>query len=131
MIVSRDYRLKLFNKIPLIWDTWLPKAEAEFQKQITKWEAEEAKRLRRVTSGKPKKTDNKPADKPERQMLPGDEDNFLKFAAALKIIMARSIDDADIPCARTLLYDYLAGFLKVRPYIPSAHSNIVSSVTPQ
>lgn len=50
-------------------------------------------------------------------MLPGDSDNFLKLSAALKIILARSVRDSDIRRAKTLLYGYLAGFLKVMPVI--------------
>ena len=46
-------------------------------------------------------------------MLPGDEDNFLKLATALKIIRARSIKDIDIPRAQALLEGYLIGFLEV------------------
>jgi hypothetical protein len=101
------------TQIPFIWDIWLPKAEADFKKQIDKWESEDAKRLRRIASGKPRKTDATAAEKPNRRMLPGDEKNFLKLATALKIVMARSVKDSDIPRARELLYDYLTGFLLV------------------
>jgi hypothetical protein len=98
----------------MIWDMWLPQSEEDYKKQSVKWETEEAKRLRRIACGKPKKTDTKAAEKPKRRMPPGDADNFLKLATALKIIMARSIKDSDIPRARELLHDYLVGFLKVR-----------------
>jgi len=62
--------------------------------------------------------DNKPADKPMLRMLPNDAESFLKLAMALKIIMARSMKDSNIPHARELLYGYLVGFLDVHWYTP-------------
>jgi hypothetical protein len=46
-------------------------------------------------------------------MLEGDDINFLKLAAALKIIMAREVRESDIPWAKQLLHEYLLGFLKL------------------
>ena len=46
-------------------------------------------------------------------MLVEDADNLLKLSAALKIIMARTIDEAELEHAKTLLYDYLVTFFKV------------------
>ena len=46
-------------------------------------------------------------------MLRGDDDNFLKLAAALKIILGRSIQIAELPRAKMLLESYLGTFLKV------------------
>ena len=46
-------------------------------------------------------------------MLTEDADNILKLSTALKIIMAQIIDEAELECAKTLLYDYLVTFLKV------------------
>ena len=77
------------------------------------WEKNEQARLRRLASGLARNKDSTPAAKPQLRMLEGDETNFLKLAAALKIIMARSIRESDIPRAKELLYGYLLGFLKV------------------
>ena len=46
-------------------------------------------------------------------MQDGDDENFLKLAAALKILLGRTIHVAELPRARELLYDYLTTFLKV------------------
>lgn len=43
-------------------------------------------------------------------MQQDDADNFLKLAAALKILLAHTIRDTDIPRAKELLYGYLRGF---------------------
>ena len=47
------------------------------------------------------------------RMLKGDADNFLKLASALKIILRRSIYDADMPQAKALPEDYLKTFFEV------------------
>lgn len=78
------------------------------------WENREKQRLIRLTAGKAKKGDDKPSTKPIPQMHPSAPDNFLKLAAALKIILGRSFRDADIPRAKELLRDYLMEYLEVR-----------------
>ncbi|KAG2045524.1 hypothetical protein BDR06DRAFT_978149 [Suillus hirtellus] len=62
-----------------------------------------------------KKGDDKPSTKPIPQMHPSAPDNFLKLAAALKIILGHSFRDANIPCAKELLCDYLMEYLKLYP----------------
>lgn len=42
-----------------------------------------------------------------------DANNFLSLAAAMKILLARTVDVADLPRARQLLQNYLDGFLEV------------------
>lgn len=42
-----------------------------------------------------------------------DSNNFLKLAAALKIILARTVHEADISRAELLLGQYLEGYLEV------------------
>jgi hypothetical protein len=46
-------------------------------------------------------------------MLRGDDNNFLKLAAALKIILGHSICITELPCAKMLLEGYLGTFYKV------------------
>lgn len=55
-----------------------------------------------------------PFEQPKLRMHPDDADNFLKLAAALKIILGRSIQLTDIPRAENLLREYLIGYLSVR-----------------
>lgn len=69
--------------------------------------------MKRLSSGKGKPGDDKPIPEPQPRMLEEDADNFLKLAAALKILLAHTIRDTDIPRAKELLYGYLRGFLKV------------------
>ena len=97
----------------MVWDEWLPSAIADHAKQLTKWEKDEKTRIRKVASGKATENDKKPKPKPKMQMLAEDADNLLKLSAALKIIMARTIDEAELERAKNLLYDYLVTFLKV------------------
>ena len=96
-----------------MWAEWQPRAQAEYEKQAEQWEKNERARLRRLKGKNPKKTDAKPAPRPTPRMHPNDSDHFLKLACALKIILARSIKDADMPRAKELLYGFLQGFLKV------------------
>ena len=80
------------------------------------WDKSEQARLRRVVKGKQKAggKDDKPIPKPApMRMHTDDADIFLKLSAVLKIVMAQSIDVADLPCAQQLLQDYLLGFLHV------------------
>ncbi len=99
----------------MIWEEWLPVAQAEHAKKHAKWLKNEAARIKRINSGKAKASDSEPAPEPAPpRMLEGDSDNFLKLAAALKIILAHSIRDDDIPRAKELLFGYLRTFLEVR-----------------
>ncbi|KAH9917859.1 hypothetical protein B0H21DRAFT_827671 [Amylocystis lapponica] len=103
--------------VPLIWDEWQPLAEEAHKKKMKTWQKKEKARLRRIAMGKRRADDgDEPAaPKPKPRMHAQDADNFLSLASALKIILARSIDRADLPHARQLLQDYLLGFLKIHP----------------
>lgn len=46
-------------------------------------------------------------------MHPDDADNFLKLAAALKIILGRTVRPDDLLRAELLLKEYLVGYLSV------------------
>ncbi len=79
------------------------------------WRKEEAKRLNRIEKGK-RKADGKmepPRPEPTRRMDPRDADNFLKLAAALKILLARSIALSELDRAQELLQGFLDGFHEV------------------
>jgi hypothetical protein len=62
-------------------------------------------------------------------MLRGDDDNFLKLAAALKIILGRSICITELPRAKMLLESYLGTFYKVL-YKNLAHSQLTTRLLP-
>ncbi|GBE84638.1 hypothetical protein SCP_0606170 [Sparassis crispa] len=102
--------------VPLIWDEWQPSAEATYEKRMKKWQADDTARLRCISKGKRRADGTKEprAPKPERRMHPEDADNFLSLAAALKVIMGRSVNVTELPRACKLLQDYLINFLKVR-----------------
>jgi hypothetical protein len=111
-------------QIPMVWDEWYPIAMADHLKKTENWDKNEQARLRRVAKGKQKANgkDNQPSSKPgERRMDVNDADVFLKLSAALKILMARSINTTDLPRAKELLQGYLLGFLQVHFafYMPS------------
>ena len=90
----------------MIWEQFGKTAEAEYQKKLQKWEVNEEKRRR-------KKPNDEPSVKPERRMYPEDADTFLALAASLKVILARSIDVADLPQAQVNLQKFLHNFLQV------------------
>ncbi|KAG2350555.1 hypothetical protein BDR05DRAFT_993937 [Suillus weaverae] len=101
--------------IPFIWDKWCPKNAATYEKALTSWETREWQCLLCVGVGRGQKKDENPSNKPKPQMDPHGSDNFLKLAAALKIILGRSIQDSDIPHAKQLLNDYLLEYLELYP----------------
>ncbi|EMD34886.1 hypothetical protein CERSUDRAFT_75776 [Gelatoporia subvermispora B] len=91
--------------IPLVWEDSCKAADQEYQKRLASWHKSEEKRQHRIAKGK-HRADGKPEPpepKPQLRMHPQDADNFLSLAAALKILLARSIDD------------YLDGFFKLHP----------------
>jgi hypothetical protein len=101
----------------MVWDEWYPVAVADHLKKTANWDKNEQARLRRVGKGKQKAggKDDRPIPSPAPMRMQADDaDIFLKLSAALKIIMARSIDVADLPRAKQLLQNYLLGFLRVR-----------------
>ncbi|KAL5535628.1 hypothetical protein ACEPAF_3722 [Sanghuangporus sanghuang] len=98
--------------IPLIWKEWVPIDQQEFRSCTDRWEAQERQRLHRITNGTATEEDQTPKKRPPPpRMHPDDSANFLKLAAALKIILGRSIRTADLSRAERLLKEYLCGFL--------------------
>lgn len=107
-------------QIPLIWEEWGQAAEEEYVRKLEQWEIKEARRVKRVSRGKrlADGSTEKPAPRPAKpRMHSADADNFLSLAAALKILLARSIELEELPRAQELLQTYLLGFLKVRTYL--------------
>lgn len=52
--------------------------------------------------------------KPTPRMVEGEDENFLRFATALKIIVGRSIRRDRLPRVKSLLQDYLLTYAEVR-----------------
>ncbi|KAL5482971.1 hypothetical protein ACEPAI_9566 [Sanghuangporus weigelae] len=89
--------------IPLLWREWQPLAQAKFNKAIEKWEANE----RDLTT--------ESYERPRHRMHPDNAQNFLKLAAALKIVLGHTVHLADLDRAETLLKEYLEGYLTIHP----------------
>ncbi len=75
------------SRYPLLWKEWQPLAQRDYEKKLKNWETNERKRVQRIEQGKAKPADKEPASKPELRMHPDDAENFLKLAAALKIVV--------------------------------------------
>lgn len=56
---------------------------------------------------------SEPYAQPKVRMHPDDANNFLKLAAALKILLARTVRLEDLGRAENLLREYLEGYLVV------------------
>ncbi|KAI0038536.1 hypothetical protein FA95DRAFT_1505463 [Auriscalpium vulgare] len=108
--------------IPFIWDEWYPAAVADNARKIAVWRKREDARIRRIASGKAKQEDMTAEPKPRQRMLHGDDDNFLKLAAFLKVILGLAMENLDFSDdARELLQDYLFGFYEVRAIAYTRH----------
>ncbi|KAI0038184.1 hypothetical protein FA95DRAFT_1505991 [Auriscalpium vulgare] len=117
--------------IPFIWDEWYPAAVAENIKKREAWRKREDARIRRIASGKARDGDDVPEPEPQQRMLHGDDDNFLKLAAFLKLVFGRTIWDTDIPHARELLQDYLYGFFERHPDVVKPNHHWVTHIFDQ
>ena len=84
--------------MPFIWSEFYPKSTAEHSKELAQWE---------------RKDPASRGQRPKPRMQEKDADNFLKFATALKIILARTVRPGDIPRAKQLLFSYLKDFFEV------------------
>ncbi|KAG0694056.1 hypothetical protein DFH29DRAFT_815742, partial [Suillus ampliporus] len=104
--------------IPLVWDEWYPKNKAAYEVSLANWEKREVNHVKINAAGKGKKGDNKASEKPVMHMHEGGADNFLKLAAALKIILGRSINDSDIPHIKPTHHWVTHIFDQLRDYGP-------------
>lgn len=71
------------------------------------WQRKEDRRLANGAQGSP-------SELPELRMHADDAQNFLRLATTLKIILSRSITDADLNRAEQLMSDYLKTYQQVR-----------------
>lgn len=98
-------------QIPLIWEEWGPAAEKEYQKKLHQWERAREQQLADADDADVRQ--RSALAKPQRRMHPEDADNFLALAAALKILLARSIECDELQQARELLQSYLHKYREV------------------
>lgn len=106
---------RTIGEIPIIWDKFCREAEnehkravAQYRKKKRAWEKameewEEASETDPPVEPKP----------PKLRMQAGEDENFLRFATALKIMVGSSIRHEGITRARSLLEAYLLGFAQV------------------
>lgn len=104
----------------MVWDKFIKEAEeshenalVKYQEDKEKWEQRRRSRKGGKKSKKAKKQDEEPKA-PRLRMIRGEDENFLAFAAALKIMVGSSIRIDKIGRARSLLEQYLLGFTRVR-----------------
>jgi hypothetical protein len=84
-----------------------PAALDEYKKKLASWEAAQK-------AGKTKSRCPREPKAPFQRMQEGEDENFLRFATALKILVGSSIHREGLNRAKQLLEDYLLGFSKVR-----------------
>jgi hypothetical protein len=84
-----------------------PASLDEYKKKLASWEA--AQKAGKTKSRCPRET-----KAPFQRMQEGEDENFLRFATALKILVGSSIHREGLNRAKQLLEDYLLGFSKVR-----------------
>ncbi|KII90042.1 hypothetical protein PLICRDRAFT_29188 [Plicaturopsis crispa FD-325 SS-3] len=103
--------------LPFVWAEWQPAAEKDYEKKKKAWVDNESKRKKRIEKDKATAKDKKgPAPEPTGpRMHANGADNFLKLAAAMKILLGRSIRLEDLPRARFLLESYLLEYLRAHP----------------
>ncbi|OCH83767.1 hypothetical protein OBBRIDRAFT_742729 [Obba rivulosa] len=100
--------------IPLIWEEWGPASDKEYQEQLKKLKpSASTQSSSRSQHGKLNKKSKTSQDQPQPRMHPQDADNFLTLAAALKIILARTIDVSELERAQDLLQAYLLKYREV------------------
>lgn len=101
----------------------MPINQKQTKKDLQNWDMREKTRLNRIAKGKGTKKDDEPSAKRVERMHPDDAKYFLHLAAALKLILGRSVNDADMPPAKFLLNKYLTRFVKVCSINGSAFCN--------
>jgi len=90
---------------------------AGYEKKLLKWEKEQNEGTSMTKSGKRKRTEDNPKPvppPPPRQRMQKEEPtNFLRFATSLKLMVGRTVTEAMLQRAGSLLEDYLIEFKRV------------------
>ncbi|KAJ7824386.1 hypothetical protein B0H14DRAFT_3728705 [Mycena olivaceomarginata] len=99
--------------IPVVWDRFIKEAKNEFQTAQRRHPAalrEYEKKKLAWEEGPKTSAQPKPPKPPRVRLQEGEDDNFLKFSAFLKIVVGNSIRTDVLPTVVVLLRDYLLKF---------------------
>ncbi|KAF8215094.1 hypothetical protein K438DRAFT_1562345 [Mycena galopus ATCC 62051] len=99
--------------VPVLWDRSLPDADAEYATALKSY----PRRLENWQIKVSQLSDNAKAPprpkEPVRRMQAGEDENFLRFATALKIMVGSAIRTEAISKAKKLLRQYLLTYLEL------------------
>lgn len=123
MIVCLSYSLHqvlshLMLEIPVVWERFFNEANKEHKTAAQRYavllkEYERKKKAWEKSSRNA--TEPTPPIKPRPRLQKGEDENFLRFCAFLKIVVGNSIRTDTLPTVKNLLRDYLLNFSKVCP----------------
>jgi hypothetical protein len=120
LFLSGSLCLFICSQIPLVWERFQSDSDNDYEAAVARYpESLEEYKKKLDTWEKAKQSGNKKSRRPRqpkapfKRMQPDEPRNFLRFAAALKILVGSSITFEGLDRAKELLRDYLLGFLKV------------------
>ncbi|KAJ6572666.1 hypothetical protein B0H10DRAFT_2444291 [Mycena sp. CBHHK59/15] len=99
--------------IPVVWERFFDEANKELKSATQRYPAmvkEYEKKKKAWESGSKNSTEPKAPTRPRPRMQEGEDENFLRFSAFLKIVVGNSIRTDTLPTVRKLLRDYLLKF---------------------
>jgi hypothetical protein len=99
-----------------VWERFLEEATKEFKSAEKRYPAmrrEYEKKKRDWEKSNKSSGEPKPPTQPRPRMQKGEDENFLRFSAFLKIVVGNSIRTDTLPAIKQLLQDYLLNFLEV------------------
>ncbi|KAJ7305462.1 hypothetical protein DFH08DRAFT_825153 [Mycena albidolilacea] len=104
--------------IPMVWDTFIGDAKKDQAAALAKYataKGEWEKEIRRRAQSRSKSKGTAPEEPqvPSPRMRDGEDENFLAFATALKILVGSAIRIEKIHRAEALLQQYLLGFARI------------------
>ncbi|KAF7368239.1 hypothetical protein MVEN_00144000 [Mycena venus] len=101
--------------IPVVWERFFKEARKEHEVATRRYPAlfkEYEKKKEAWERGGKRTAEPKAPMQPRLRMQEGEDENFLQFAAFLKIVVGNSIRTDTLPTVRQLLQDYLLRFLE-------------------
>ncbi|KAJ7114850.1 hypothetical protein C8R44DRAFT_880917 [Mycena epipterygia] len=98
--------------IPMIWDKFRREAESDHKKAVTQYKKKKKDWEKEMEEWEEMKETDPPVEpkQPKLRMQTGEDENFLRFATALKIMVGSSIRHEGVTRPRSLLEAYLLGF---------------------
>ncbi|KAJ6534262.1 hypothetical protein B0H19DRAFT_1080746 [Mycena capillaripes] len=110
--------------IPIVWDRFLKEAMKEFRAAERRYPVAlkeyEQKKLA-WDRGSKRSGEPKPPKPPHPRLQEGEDVNFLRFSAFLKIVVGNSIRKESVPTVRALLQEYLLKFYGSDNMKPNHH----------